>query len=216
MADELRSNVDGGAAAAVSESNINREVPPCPCCGGSLDIADPRFNFGLPQPVLEMDDDGYERHVRFATDQIVVTDKIGGFARALLPIGLDDGRTTTIGVWISVETEVFKHIVAVGRGELSYDQMQFEGRLASELGPLGSPAPRSRSLRRSRRADERPPTNTTHYEKLQHTTHRRHGATLARSKRADRFHGLGAELRSECADHPPPTLNATHAIRDQT
>jgi hypothetical protein len=132
MAMWRKKNVGGGAAAAEGGSNLGSEAPPCSCCGGGLDIADPRFNLSLPQPVLEMDDDEYERHVRFATDQIVVTDNIGGFVRALLSVGLDDGRTTTIGVWVSVEREVFKHIVAVGRGELSYDQMQFEGRLASE------------------------------------------------------------------------------------
>jgi hypothetical protein len=111
--------------------------PPCPCCGDPLDVSDPRFNLPLPQPVAQMSDEEYEQHVRFASEQIVVTGNIGGFVRALLPIGLDDGRTTTIGVWVSVEADVFAHVMHVGRGELPPDQMQFEGRLANVLDPWG-------------------------------------------------------------------------------
>ncbi|MFC8126302.1 DUF2199 domain-containing protein [Streptomyces sp. NPDC057302] len=112
--------------------------PPCACCSGELDVSDPRFDLELPQPVLEMDGEDYRRHVRFASDAVVITDNIGGFARALLPIGLVDGRTTTIGVWVSLDPEVFRHFMAVGSGKLPFDQMQFEGRLASELDPWGS------------------------------------------------------------------------------
>ncbi|MFD7321783.1 DUF2199 domain-containing protein [Streptomyces sp. NPDC059875] len=113
------------------------EAPPCPCCGGSLDASDPRFNISLPQPVAALSEAEYERHVQLANDAVVVTDNLGGFARALLPIGLDDNRTTTIGVWVSVERDVFDHIVRVGRGELDFDEMQFDGRLANELDPWG-------------------------------------------------------------------------------
>ncbi|MCD0484821.1 DUF2199 domain-containing protein [Streptacidiphilus sp. ASG 303] len=91
----------------------------------------------MPQPVADLDDAEYERHVMVANDAIVVTDNLGGFARALLPIGLDDGRTTTIGVWVSVAHDVFAHIVRVGRGELDFDRMQFDGRLANGLDPWG-------------------------------------------------------------------------------
>ncbi|NUS10056.1 MAG: hypothetical protein HOY69_01375 [Streptomyces sp.] len=62
------------------------------------------------------------------TDVIVVTPNLGGSARALLPIGLDDGRTTTIGVWVPVERDVFRHIVDVGSGKLDQGLMQFDGR----------------------------------------------------------------------------------------
>ncbi|MFI2432453.1 hypothetical protein [Streptomyces sp. NPDC018693] len=75
--------------------------------------------------------------MKVANNAIVGTDNLGGFARALLPVGLDDGRTTTIGVWVSVEADVFRHIVRVGAGELDFDEMQFDGRLANELDPWG-------------------------------------------------------------------------------
>ncbi|MEE4541708.1 DUF2199 domain-containing protein [Streptomyces sp. V4-01] len=111
--------------------------PPCSCCGGGLDASDPRFNITLPEPVATLDDAEYARQVTVANDAIVVAQDIGGFVRALLPIGLDDGRTTTIGVWVGVAPEVFAHVVTVGRGERDYDEMQFDGRLANPLDPWG-------------------------------------------------------------------------------
>ncbi|MFJ6565103.1 DUF2199 domain-containing protein [Streptomyces sp. NPDC091412] len=113
------------------------DVPPCPCCGGLVDVSDPRFDLSLPQPVAALGEADYEQHVKLVNDAIVVTDNLGAFARALLPIGLDDGRTATVGVWVSIEREVFDHVVRVGRGELDFDEMQFDGRLANELDPWG-------------------------------------------------------------------------------
>src|SRR5207244_6995516 len=75
--------------------------------------------------------------VRFSSDAVVATDNIGGFVRALLPVPLTDGRTATVGVWISVEGDVFVHVNKVGRGELDHTQLQFEGRLANSLEPWG-------------------------------------------------------------------------------
>ncbi|MFR0358379.1 DUF2199 domain-containing protein [Streptomyces sediminimaris] len=117
--------------------HLQPDVPPCSCCGGTLDVSDPRFNLSLPQPVAALGEAEYQQHVKVANDAIVVTGNLGAFARALLPIALDDGRTTTIGVWVSVERDVFDHIVRVGRGELDFDDMQFDGRLANELDPWG-------------------------------------------------------------------------------
>ncbi|MFF9352336.1 DUF2199 domain-containing protein [Streptomyces sp. NPDC014734] len=113
------------------------DVSPCPCCGTPLDVSEPRFNFALPQPVAGLSEAEYEQHVKLVNDAIVVTDNLGGFARALLPIGLEDGRTATMGVWVSVEGNVFDHIVRIGKGELDFDEMQFDGRLANELDPWG-------------------------------------------------------------------------------
>jgi hypothetical protein len=113
------------------------EPPACACCGGPLDAADPRFNITLPQPVADLDDAEYARQVTVANDAIVVAQELGGFVRALLPIGLEDGRTTTIGVWVAVEPEVFHHVVEVGRGQLDYDEMQFDGLLANGPDPWG-------------------------------------------------------------------------------
>ncbi|MGW5128472.1 DUF2199 domain-containing protein [Streptomyces sp. NPDC004069] len=118
-------------------AHLPHDVPPCPCCGGLLDVSDPRFDVSLPQPVAALGEAEYEQHVKLVNDAIVVTDNLGAFARALLPIGLDDGRTATVGVWVSVEREVFAHIVRVGRGELDFDEMQFDGWLANELAPWG-------------------------------------------------------------------------------
>ncbi|MFJ1588631.1 DUF2199 domain-containing protein [Kitasatospora albolonga] len=116
---------------------LQQDGPSCACCNGSLDASDPRFNLSLPQPVLALGEAELQRYVRVINDAFVMTRDFGEFARALLPIGLDDGRTATIGVWVSVEKEVFGHLKKVATGELDFDQMQFTGRLANELDPWG-------------------------------------------------------------------------------
>jgi hypothetical protein len=116
---------------------VEPEIPLCYKCGKPLDPGDPRFNLPWPDPVADMTDEERDEHVRFSSDAVVATDNIGGFVRALLPVPLTDARTVTIGVWVSVETDVYMHVSKVGRGELDYTQLQFEGRLANSLEPWG-------------------------------------------------------------------------------
>lgn len=116
---------------------VEPEIPLCYKCGMPLDPGDPRFNLPWPDPVADMTEEERDEHVRFSSDAVVATDNFGGFARALLPVPLTDGRTATIGVWISVEVDVYVHVTKVGRGELDYTQLQFEGRLANSLDPWG-------------------------------------------------------------------------------
>jgi hypothetical protein len=115
---------------------VEPEIPLCGKCGKPLDPGDPRANLPWPDPVADMTEEERDEHVRFRSDAVVATDNIGGFVRALLPVPLTDGRTATIGVWISVEADVYVHVTKVGRGELDYTQLQFEGRLANSLEPL--------------------------------------------------------------------------------
>jgi hypothetical protein len=116
---------------------VELEIPVCYKCGKPLDPGDPRFNIPWPDPVADMTEEEREEHVRFSSEAVVATDNIGGFVRALLPVPLTDGRTATIGVWVSVEADVYAHVTKVGRGELDHTQLQFEGRLANSLEPWG-------------------------------------------------------------------------------
>lgn len=129
-----------------SAAAVEPRIPLCSRCGRPLDPGDPRFDLPWPDPVADMAEDERDEHVRFSSDAVVATDNIGGFARALLPVPLTDGRTATIGVWISLEADVYVHVNKVGRGELDHTQLQFEGRLANSLEPWAnaSSAPRSR------------------------------------------------------------------------
>ncbi len=120
-----------------SAAAVEPRIPLCSRCGRPLDPGDPRFDLPWPDPVADMAEDERDEHVRFSSDAVVATDNIGGFARALLPVPLTDGRTATIGVWISLEADVYVHVNKVGRGELDHTQLQFEGRLANSLEPWG-------------------------------------------------------------------------------
>jgi hypothetical protein len=55
------------------------------------------------------------------------TQRVRAFAKAAF----------TVGVWISLEADVYAHVSKVGRGELDHTQLQFEGRLANSLEPWG-------------------------------------------------------------------------------
>ena len=123
--------------AVRSVAAVEQQIPLCYGCGKPLDPGDPRSNRPWPDPVADMTEQQRDEHVRFSSEAVVATDNIGGFVRALLPVPLTDGRTATIGVWISVDADVYAHVTKVGLGELDYTQMQFEGRLANSLEPWG-------------------------------------------------------------------------------
>ncbi|MER5867155.1 DUF2199 domain-containing protein [Kitasatospora sp. NPDC002040] len=114
-------------------------LPPVPLCGcgALLDTGDPRFNLALPDPVAELSAEQQEQVVSFRSDQVVLTRTIGGFVRALLPIPLTDGRTVTLGVWISLEEDACKELTGLVRAENDATRPSFEGRLANGVEPYG-------------------------------------------------------------------------------
>ena len=136
---------------------VEPEIPLCYKCGMPLDPGDPRFNLPWPDPVADMTEEERDEHVRFSSDAVVATDNFGGFARALLPVPLTDGRTATIGVWISVEVDVYVQSPrsAAANSTTRSCSSRVDWPTASTPGANASSAPRSRracqSMRRASR-----------------------------------------------------------------
>ncbi|WP_405016526.1 DUF2199 domain-containing protein [Kitasatospora sp. NBC_00070] len=112
-------------------------VPTCSCCDEPLDTSEPAFNLVLPDPLAELTEEERERTITFHSEQTVLTRTIGGFVRALLAVPLTDGRTVSLGVWVSLEADTYTQFADAVHGTDDTAVGPFEGRLANALDPWG-------------------------------------------------------------------------------
>lgn len=142
-AEKARRAVQGPAldedAAASDEDEAPFDTPACSCCGEPLGTATPAFDYTLPDPVAALTEAERARVVTFCSEQTVVTRTLGGFVRALLRVGLTDGRTVSFGVWISIEPDTYDRFADAvhGTGGDARTDEVFDGRLATALAPWG-------------------------------------------------------------------------------
>ncbi|WP_457032326.1 DUF2199 domain-containing protein [Kitasatospora sp. P5_F3] len=112
-------------------------VPACSCCDEPLDTSEPAFNFQLPDPLAALTEAEQERTITFYSGQAVLTRTLGGFVRALLAVPLDDGRTVSFGVWVSLEADTYARFADAVHGEGVPAVASYDGRLANALAPWG-------------------------------------------------------------------------------
>ncbi|GAB3873414.1 hypothetical protein GCM10029964_013630 [Kibdelosporangium lantanae] len=108
----------------------------CYCCGVELGPDNLAWNYELPQVFAGATADELADAFDFRSDAFLVTRRYGVAIRVILPIRLDNDRTATLGVWMSLEGEDANRVNAAARdGGEAWIGCTFTGQLLNEVRP---------------------------------------------------------------------------------
>jgi hypothetical protein len=113
----------------------------CSLCGGRLQSHDRHQRFTLPDPVLDLPErertpGTWMSHTTAATSDMMQVPGLGAFVRALLPVKLRGGHTTTSGVWLGINPADLQHLYTIWY-KPEYRDVTVDGRLANAIPPWG-------------------------------------------------------------------------------
>ncbi|WP_326567538.1 DUF2199 domain-containing protein [Amycolatopsis rhabdoformis] len=108
----------------------------CSCCGKTLPADNLAWNFAWPDEIADLSKAERKRTLTFSSDAFLVSQNHGAAIRVILPIGLADGRTSTLGVWLGLAREDAQRVNdAARKGGDDWIGFTFGGNLLNEVRP---------------------------------------------------------------------------------